>query len=68
MTYLARERRTGTFLRRFTLGQNVDTTGITAGYDNGVLTVTVPVAEKAKPRKIEVGALPPRSRPPSRRS
>ena len=55
VTYLSRERRTGTFLRRFTLGQNVDTTGITAGYDNGVLTVTVPVAEKAKPRKIEVG-------------
>lgn len=54
VTYLSRERRTGTFLRRFTLGQNVDTTGITAGYDNGVLTVTVPVAEKAKPRKIEV--------------
>jgi HSP20 family protein len=56
VTYLSRERRTGTFLRRFTLGQNVDTTGITAGYDNGVLTVTVPVAEKAKPRKIEVSA------------
>ena len=58
VTYLARERRTGTFLRRFTLGQNVDTTGITAGYDNGVLTVTVPVAEKAKPRKIEVATAP----------
>lgn len=55
VTYLSRERRTGTFLRRFTLGENVDTTGITAGYDNGVLTVTVPVAEKAKPRKIQVG-------------
>ena len=59
VTYLARERRTGTFLRRFTLGQNVDTTGITAGYDNGVLTVTVPVAEKAKPRKIEIGVAAP---------
>jgi HSP20 family protein len=56
VTYLARERRTGTFLRRFTLGQNVDTTGITAGYDNGVLTVTVPVAEKATPRKIDVAS------------
>ena len=56
VTYLARERRTGTFLRRFTLGQNVDTTGITAGYDNGVLSVTIPVAEKAKPRKIEVAS------------
>lgn len=54
VTYLARERRTGTFLRRFTLGQNVDTTGITAGYENGVLSVTIPVAEKAKPRNIEV--------------
>ena len=65
VTYLSRERRTGTFLRRFTLGQNVDTTGITAGYDNGVLTVTVPVAEKAKPRKIEVAGAesPPPRRP-----
>ena len=52
--WISRERRTGTFLRRFTLGQNVDTTGITAGYENGVLSVTIPVAEKAKPRKIEV--------------
>ena len=57
VTYLARERRTGTFLRRFTLGQNVDTAGITAGYENGVLSVTIPVAEKAKPRKIEVGVV-----------
>lgn len=56
--WLARERRTGTFVRRFTLGQNVDTTGITAGYENGVLSVTIPVAEKAKPRKIEVAAGP----------
>ena len=54
--WIARERRTGTFLRRFTLGQNVDTTGITAGYENGVLSVTIPVAEKAKPRKIEVAS------------
>ena len=59
VTYLARERRTGTFLRRFTLGQNVDTTGITAGYDNGVLSVVIPVAEKAKPRKIAVQSAAP---------
>jgi HSP20 family protein len=63
VTYLARERRTGTFLRRFTLGQNVDTTGITAGFDNGVLTVTVPVAEKAKPRKVEVATSAPVAKP-----
>jgi len=55
VTYLTRERRTGTFLRRFTLGHDVDTAGITAAYDNGVLSVIVPVAEQAKPRKIEVG-------------
>ncbi len=54
MTWIARERSTGTFLRRFTLGQNVDTSSITAGYENGVLSVVIPVAEKAKPRKIAV--------------
>jgi HSP20 family protein len=68
VTYLARERRTGTFQRRFTLGQNVDTAGITAGYENGVLTVTVPVAEKAKPRKIEVGvAAQPAAKPAAKK-
>ncbi len=54
MTWIARERSTGTFLRRFTLGQNVDTSSISANYENGVLSVVIPVAEKAKPRKIAV--------------
>ncbi|MEO5920076.1 MAG: Hsp20/alpha crystallin family protein [Pseudolysinimonas sp.] len=54
VTWIARERRTGTFLRRFSLGQNVDTSGISANYENGVLSVVIPVAEKAKPRKIVV--------------
>ena len=54
MTWIARERSTGTFLRRFTLGQSVDTSGISANYENGVLSVVIPVAEKAKPRKIAV--------------
>ena len=54
VTWIARERSTGTFLRRFTLGQNVDTSNISANYENGVLSVVIPVAEKAKPRKIAV--------------
>jgi HSP20 family protein len=54
--WIARERSTGTYLRRFTLGQGIDTTHISATYDNGVLSVVLPVTEKAKPRKIEVHA------------
>ena len=54
VTWIARERSTGTFLRRFSLGQNVDTSSISANYENGVLSVVIPVAEKAKPRKITV--------------
>jgi HSP20 family protein len=51
---IARERSTGTYLRRFTLGQSVDTAAISASYDNGVLSVVIPVSEKAKPRKVAV--------------
>ncbi len=54
VTWIARERSTGTFLRRFTLGQNVDSSNISANYENGVLSVVIPVAERAKPRKIAV--------------
>jgi HSP20 family protein len=59
VTWIARERSTGTFLRRFSLGQNVDTSNISANYENGVLSVVIPVAEKAKPRKIAVQTAPP---------
>ena len=38
------------------LGDGVDSGAITATYDNGVLTLTIPVAERAKPRHIEVSA------------
>ncbi len=51
---LAAERATGTVTRRLVLADTLDTDRLTAGYDNGVLTLTVPVAEKAKPRKIEI--------------
>ena len=49
------ERKTGSFTRRFILGESLDSDGIEAGYDKGVLTVRIPVREQAKPRKISVG-------------
>jgi len=48
------ERTYGTFERSFTLPATVDATSIKASYEYGVLTVTLPKAEKAKPRQIEV--------------
>lgn len=54
--WITREREGASFLRQLSLGQGVDTERISASYDNGVLSVTIPVSEKAKPRKIEVTA------------
>jgi HSP20 family protein len=51
---LAAERPTGLFSRQLVLGDNLDLEHIQASYDAGVLRLVVPVAEKAKPRKIEV--------------
>ena len=48
------ERMYGVFERTFTLPASVDPQNIKASYDNGVLTVTLPKSEKAKPRRIEV--------------
>lgn len=52
--WLTRERQPGTYVRQLTLGDGLDAERITAGYDNGVLSVTIPVKESAKPRKIAV--------------
>ena len=52
---LAEERRQGTFTRRVLLGDTLDTGSLEAAYDHGVLSVTIPVAEAAQPRKIAVG-------------
>ena len=51
--YLA-ERRQGTFRRQVTLGEGLDADGIEADYTDGVLTLRVPVAEQAQPRKIQI--------------
>jgi HSP20 family protein len=48
------ERATGTVTRRLVLGESLDTERLAASYDAGVLTLSIPVVEKAKPRKIEI--------------
>jgi len=52
--WLTQERPTGTFVRQLTLGAGLDVERINATYADGVLTLTLPVAETAKPRRIEV--------------
>jgi HSP20 family protein len=52
---IANERRQGTFTRQLFLGNSLESDKIHASYENGVLTLTIPVAEKARPRKIEIG-------------
>jgi HSP20 family protein len=54
-SYLVSERPRGTFSRQLSLGDGLDLDNVRADYTDGVLTVTLPVAEQAKPRKIEVG-------------
>lgn len=48
------ERPRGVFSRQLFLGENLDTDRIEASYHDGVLRLTIPVAEKAKPRRIEI--------------
>lgn len=55
-TYHRIERSYGTFARQIKLPRAADTEKIEASFDKGVLTVTVPKAEVAKPRTIEVRA------------
>ena len=52
--FFVRERVMGTVTRRVYLSDNLNADGVEASYTNGVLEVTVPVAERAKPRKVEI--------------
>ncbi|EAR23880.1 18 Kd antigen-like protein [marine actinobacterium PHSC20C1] len=56
--WLSQERVYGSYLRQFSIGAGIDREQISASYDNGVLSVIIPVSEKAKPRKIEVSTSP----------
>jgi HSP20 family protein len=58
---LANERPQGTFTRRVLLGEGLDPGQLEAAYDHGVLSITIPVAEQAQPRKIAVGGTHARS-------
>jgi HSP20 family protein len=51
---LVAERPQGSFSRQLFLGENLDTEHVSASYDAGVLTITIPVHEAAKPRRIEI--------------
>ncbi|MFG2056171.1 Hsp20/alpha crystallin family protein [Micromonospora sp. NPDC048930] len=50
------ERPMGVFSRQLFLGDTLDTDKLEASYDNGVLTLRIPVSDRAKPRKISIGS------------
>lgn len=52
--WLANERFFGSYRRQLSLGEGIDASAISATYENGVLTITIPLSERAKPRKVEV--------------
>ena len=52
--WLVAERPEGSFSRQLFLGETLDTDHIEANYDQGVLTVTIPLAEQARPRKVAI--------------
>lgn len=54
--WLRRERAIGTFERRLSMGEGLDLERITATWQQGVLTLSIPVAEKAKPRRIQINS------------
>jgi HSP20 family protein len=53
---LVAERPHGTFSRQLFLGETLDTDGIDARYGDGVLTLRIPIAERAKPRRVPINA------------
>ena len=55
--WVTHERSYGAYARQLTLGAGLDLAKIEAQYADGVLTLTIPVAEEAKPRKVEVKAV-----------
>jgi len=58
VTWLVRERPTGTHSRQIRLGDRLDAGNIEANYDHGVLTVTIPIRPEAKPHKVSVTSGP----------
>jgi HSP20 family protein len=54
VTWMLRERPAGTHRREVRLGERLDSTKVDATYDNGVLTVTIPMREEARPQKVSI--------------
>jgi HSP20 family protein len=52
------ERPQGSFTRQLFLGENLDAERLNASYDKGVLTLTIPVSEQAKPRRVKISTEP----------
>lgn len=61
VTWLLRERPSGVHRREVRLGSRLDPANVTASYDSGVLTVTIPVREDAKPQKVAISSGAPES-------
>jgi HSP20 family protein len=55
-TWLLRERPSGTHRREVRLGERLDTGNVKASYDNGVLTVEIPMRPEARPHKVAINA------------
>jgi HSP20 family protein len=55
--YLVREIRRGSFSRSVSLSSDLDTEHASADFENGVVTLTIPKAEQAKPRRIPIGSV-----------
>jgi HSP20 family protein len=53
---IVQERPQGSFTRQLMLGSTLDAENLHASYDQGVLTITIPISERAKPRRIRIGA------------
>ena len=56
VTWLIRERPTGTHSRQVRLGERLDANNVEAHYDHGVLTITIPIRPEAKPHKVAVSS------------
>jgi HSP20 family protein len=52
------ERAQGEFVRQLFLGESLDREKVSAVYEDGVLTITIPIVEQAKPRKVEITHAP----------
>lgn len=56
VTWLLRERPAGAHRREVRLGDRLDAGKVDADYENGVLTVTIPMREEAKPHKVSISS------------